>query len=78
MLDGERSIGIRFDKIMKTKGIVVERTTSYTSDQNRKAESTGKVIIRKARYICIGASLPTNLWPEINAIVAYLANRTPV
>ena len=76
-LDGETSLGSRFNSLIQEHGISAERTAPYTPAQNGQAERSGGVIMTTARTMRIACSLPANLWPEITATASYLLNRTP-
>jgi hypothetical protein len=76
-LDGERSLGLRFEKLAADQGIKIERTAPRTPAQNGASERSGAIITMKARSIGIDASLPGNLWPETHKAAGYILNRTP-
>jgi hypothetical protein len=76
-IDGEASLGHRFDDWATEKGIDFETSTPYSPEQNGPAERSGGVMVLKSRCIRINASLPEEMWPEIIKASAYLVNRTP-
>lgn len=75
--DGERTLGTQFDQLIRSRGMVSERTASHTPAQNGHSERSGGVIITTARSMRIHAHLPENLWPEVFKTAGYLLNRTP-
>ena len=76
-VDGERTLGRDFDRLIASYGISVEMTAPATPAQNGAAERAGGVLVTKARAMRIGANLPTDLWPEAFMAAGYLNNRTP-
>jgi hypothetical protein len=76
-LDGERSLGNKFDNWTKEKGIIVHRTPAYTKEPNGNAERSGRTITYKARALKRDSKIPDNMWPEIYKASGYILNRTP-
>ena len=76
-IDGERSLGNRFDDYMLQKKIKLEVTAPDTPAQNGGAERAGRTIVTKARSMRNAAQLPANLWPEVVKAAGYVSNRTP-
>ena len=75
--DNEAGFGLTFQKMLKDKGILFEKSVPYTPEQNGYAESSGNRICVVARAIRIHSGLPQNLWPELVRAAVYLLNRTP-
>jgi len=76
-LDGEKSLDKRFIEWANRKGIKIERSASYTPEQNGAAERSGGVIIARARLLRIDSQLPKYLWPEFVQTAADLINISP-
>jgi len=57
--------------------ITYQSTVATTPEQNGLAESSGDLLIRKARALRLQAGLPDMLWPDLIQTAAYLDNRTP-
>jgi hypothetical protein len=76
-LDGEKSLGRKWDSWIATAGITEHRTSPDTPEQNGSSERSGGVIIERSRALQIDSKLPKHLWPEIACAVGYLLNRTP-
>jgi len=76
-LDGETSLGLAFNAWAAEKGLIIERSASYTPAQNGAAERSGKELIQKARAMEISSNIPSDLWPETYKTAGYLQNRTP-
>jgi hypothetical protein len=72
--DGETSLGKKFDNLIGSKGILIERLAPYTPAQNDAAERSKRVIVIKARCLRNSALLSICLWLEIVRIAAYLYN----
>jgi hypothetical protein len=74
-MDGETSIGPRFDVIRKRKGFIVKITTPGNSAQNGGGERLGKKFMIKSRCSRIEACLPVDIWPETVKTTGYISNR---
>jgi hypothetical protein len=70
-----RSGGLQ--ELFQEHSITYKPTVASTPNQNRIAEASGDILIRKARSIRIQADLPSSLWPDLIQTAAYLDNRTP-
>jgi IS30 family transposase len=75
--DNEQTLGNRFHKFVKEKGILLEQSVTYTPEQNGPAERSGGVIIMRSRALNIEARLPEDLWPESARTAVHLINRSP-
>jgi hypothetical protein len=76
-LDGEKSLGRKWNSWIATAGITEHRTAPDTSEQNGGSERSGGVIIQRSRALQIDSKLPKHLWPELACATGYLLNRTP-
>jgi hypothetical protein len=76
-LDGERSLGNKFDNWTKDKGITVYRTPAYTKEPNGNAKRSGRTLISRARALKADSKLPDDMWLEIYKAARYILNRTP-
>lgn len=70
-LDGE------FQKYLKSEGIVMDTTASYTPQQNPISERGNRTTTERARCILINAKLPKKFWAEAVATAVYIENRSP-
>ncbi len=75
-LDRETSFRKAFKDHVLQKGIIPERTTLNTSNQNGGLERTRGILVVKSRSMCIEANLPTELWLEVVKVGEYIKNRT--
>jgi hypothetical protein len=76
--DGEKSLGARWDIMIRTRGLTVQTTPPDTQSQNGYAERSGGVISEIARKIHIASQLPVKLWPEFINQATRILNRTPI
>jgi transposase InsO family protein len=76
-LDGKTSLGQEFKDWAAEKGLIIERSTTYTPAQNGAAERSGKELIQKAQAMEIGSNIPEDLWLETFKTGGYLLNQTP-
>jgi hypothetical protein len=77
-IDGETSMGPRFDVIRKRRGFIVKITALGNSAQNSGGERLGKKFMIKSRCSRIEARLLVDMWPETVKTAGYISNRTPV
>ena len=59
------------------KGILHQKTTAYTPEQNGVAERLNRTIVEKVRAMLQEAGLPPYLWAEAANTACYLRNRSP-
>ena len=76
--DGERALGIEFEKFISEKGITYEASAPDTPEQNGHSERKGRILTTKARSMRIQGRLPMDLWSELVKTAGYIANRTPM
>ena len=62
---------------MKNEGIQVELTTSYTPEQNRRAERKNLYLVEITRSMLIDSGLPNKYWGEGLITTIHLQNRLP-
>ncbi|CAB0008867.1 unnamed protein product, partial [Nesidiocoris tenuis] len=66
-----------FLNFCQQKGIVVETTLHYTSQQDGASERAHRTLMDKVRTMLAETNLPHNLWSEAVRCAAFLLNRTP-
>ena len=76
-MDGETSLGKKFDTWIAKKGIDIEQSPLHTLDQNGVAERSRGVLIARATALRTSANLLEFLWPDIYIATGYLINQTP-
>lgn len=59
------------------KGIQIETTMAYTSQQNGKAERLNRTLIEKVRTLLADSNFDKNMWGEAVYASAYIVNRLP-
>jgi len=67
----------RFDAWIRSKGIVVFRTTPHTPWMNGKIERAAKDIVEKTRATIITYNIPERLWPFVMETVVQVVNLLP-
>ena len=76
-LDGETSLGHKFDNQVAEIGLELEGLAPYTQAQNGSIERSRGVLIRRAIALWLSTNLLEFLWLEIFIIARYLTNRSP-
>ena len=83
--DGKRGVSTRFKSYLVEKGIQLKVSSPYTKQQNRRAESSGDLIVQKATVLRQSARFPEQttallayLWPEFFKAAIYILNRSPL
>ena len=66
-----------FKQFTDEKGIVHERTNTYSPKMNGVAERLNRTMLEGARTVLIDSGLPKALWGEIANTVLYCKNRFP-
>jgi transposase InsO family protein len=84
---GYQCKGIRTDRgkeymgklsvFLRRKGIIHERSTAYTPEQNGLAERYNRTLIERTRALLLHQNLPTMLWGDAMSTAAYLLNYIP-
>ena len=62
---------------LKGQGIVHQRTTAYTPQQNGKAERLNRTLLERVRAMLAHSGLPKDLWAEALATANHLRNISP-
>lgn len=58
-------------------GILHQRTTPYTPQQNGRVEMKHRDLLKLARSLLFQASLPSQFWGDVLLTVTYILNRLP-
>ena len=66
-----------FREFTDGKGIVHERTNTYSPKMNGVAKRLNRTLLEGARTVLIDSGLPKELWGEISNTVLYCKNRFP-
>lgn len=72
-----RYVNHEFKDYLAEKGIIAERTASYTPEQNGRSERDNSTIAECARSIMEASQLEEELWAELCVAATYILNRTP-
>jgi hypothetical protein len=75
--DFDSSLLREFEEWCFDKGIILERSSIYTPQQNPQSEKIGGDVFEKTRALQSQSQFPYDLWPELVAAAIYLINRTP-
>jgi len=62
---------------LKKKGITLQMTIPYTSQQNGVAERMNRTLVDRARTMMIEAGLATKYWQHAMSTAAHVTNRIP-
>lgn len=74
--NGLEFVNSEFESLFKERGIVHERTSTYSPQQNGIAERYNRTAMNGVRSLLISSKLPSSLWGEALQTVTYLRNRT--
>ena len=66
-----------FEEFCKKCGIVRQKTTPYTPQQNGVAERMNKTLMERARSMLSGVRLGQEFWAKAVETTCYLVNRSP-
>jgi hypothetical protein len=66
-----------FSAFMKRKGIVHQRSSPYTPEQDGRAERYNRTLIERTRALLLHFNLPTLLWGDAITTAAYLPKFMP-
>jgi len=66
-----------FQSFLQTKGIISQRSCSYTPQQNRVAGRKNRHLLDVVRTLLIETSIPSKFWVEALTTTTYLINRLP-
>ena len=75
--NGGEYITIQWELYMKEHGIVHQKTTPRTPEQNGVSERLNLTIMDRVRTILIESQLPLSLWAEAVEYAIYMKNRSP-
>lgn len=67
----------QFDSFTAANGILHQRTTPHTPEQNGVAERMNRTISEKVRCMLIDSGLEKSFWAEAASTAVYLINRIP-
>lgn len=68
---------IKSERLIKTEGIQMEYTSTYTPEQNGVAERYNRTVVQIVRAMFTWAGLPVTFWAEAAKTANYLRNRLP-
>lgn len=72
---GGEYVGHEFRDFLREKGIVHEKSTAYTPQQNGVAERFNKVIVSMFHAMILQAQCPRAFWPEATVHAGWILNR---
>lgn len=75
--NGRKYCNKKMSRYLCAKGINLETTAPYTSEQNRRAERDNRTLIESAKAMLHGKNLPVRLWAEAVNTACYILNWTP-
>lgn len=75
--NGGEYVGNDFQQFLKKEGIVMDKTASYTPQQNPISECGNCTTTERAMCMLLDAKLPTSFWAEAVSTAVYLENRSP-
>ena len=78
MDNGKEYISANFKDLLNMKGIELERTALYISEQNGRAERNLRTIIESAKFMLYSKKLPLFLSVETVNIAVYILNHTHI
>lgn len=74
--NGLEFINAEVRKITEENGIQHEKTVSYSTEQNGRAEKENRTLVEMARTLLQARGLPKKLWAEAINTAAYILNNT--
>lgn len=63
-------------KLLSSNGVVFERITAYTPEQNGFIERDNRTVLESARTMLIASGLEKRMWPEAVRTAVYVLNRS--
>lgn len=66
-----------FERYCRKNGILHEKTTPYTPEQNGVAERMNRTLVEKAKCLLFDCDMDKKFWAEAINMAAYLVNCTP-
>lgn len=76
--NGGEFCGLEFERLLNRNGIIHQKTTPYTPEQNGSSERMNRTLVEKARCLLSDSNLDKKLWAEAVNTAAYLHNRSIV
>lgn len=75
--NGCEFVNTNFSSLLNRFGIIHQRSSPYTPQQNRIVERKHRHLLQLARSIMIQSSLPGKFWPFSLLTATYIINRLP-
>lgn len=75
--NGREYVNCELNEFFKSKGIIHQRSVSYTPQQNGVAERANRTLVEMARCMLEESKLPQYLWSEAINTATYIRNRSP-
>jgi transposase InsO family protein len=75
--NGSEYINSTLGSYLTSKGIFHQTTTTYTPQQNGKAERLNRTLQERARAMIAASGLPDSYWEEAVLAANYVCNRSP-
>lgn len=75
--NGGEYICENFERYCKKNGILHEKTTPYTPEQNGIAERMNRTLVEKAKCLLFDCNMDKKFWAEAINMATYLVNCTP-
>lgn len=75
--NGGEYINDNFDKFLLDNGIIHQKSTAYSPQQNGLAERMNRTLIEKVRCMLIDATLTLGFWAEAVQTAAFIINNIP-
>lgn len=75
--NGTEYVNKQFEKLFEKCGIVHQKTTPYTPQQNGVSERMNRTIIERVRCMLTDAKMSPKFWAEAAVTATYLQNRVP-
>ena len=75
--NGTEYINEQFKNFLKSNGILHQRTSPYTPEQNGVAERMNRTLMERVRCMLIDSQLSSKFWAEAASTAAYIINLVP-
>jgi len=75
--NGTEYVNQQFNNYFKNNGIIHEKSSPYTPEQNSRIERDNRSIAESARTMLLDANLSQDYWAEAVNCATYLLNRRP-
>lgn len=76
--NGGEFCSLEFEKYLKERGIVHQKTNPYTPEQNGMCERLNRSVVEKARCLIFDTNLDKKFWAEAVNTSVYIRNRSVV